>query len=135
MAFRSWPKTGRKERHPHAFGRKTYQRAAAEVYAYGGRNWAKLFKKSFSKQVWTLDEIKQKRDKRKEGKENDGLDYNKRKYGKGGEGKHHKALRLWVEANPGAIRRGFADASTDTEVDLLSGDRVGRRFIAAKRRQ
>ena len=115
-------KAGAKERHPKLW-EETYQRAAAEVYAYGAQNWAKLFKRAFSNKL-TLDEIKQKRDKRKEGSENDGLDYNKRKYGNGGEGKHHKALRLWVEANPGAIRKGFADANTDTEVDLLSGDRV-----------
>lgn len=111
-----------KERYPNLW-EETYQRAAAEVYAYGPEDWAILFEKAFANKL-TLDDIEGERDERKEGTENDGLDYNHRRYGKGGEGPEHKALREWVTANPGAIRKSFASARTETEVDLLSGDRV-----------
>jgi hypothetical protein len=46
------------------------------------------------------------------------------KYGAGGEGRHHKALRLWVMENPGLIDRAFAEARSSTEFPLDSGDRV-----------
>ena len=45
-------------------------------------------------------------------------------FGGGGESPYHEALRLWVEANPALVLPAYADAEPDTEVPLLSGDRV-----------
>ena len=73
------------------------------------------------------------RDERMEGTEKDGIQYNTRRYGRGGEGPAHKALREWVTANPAAIRKGFADARTETEVDLYSGDRVDSVYYCGDR--
>ena len=44
--------------------------------------------------------------------------------GGAGEGPNHRALRLWVEANPARIGRRYSNAETTTEEQLLSGDRV-----------
>lgn len=49
-------------------------------------------------------------------------------FGGGGESPFHKALRLWVEANPELVLQSYATAETDTEVPLLSGDRVDNVF-------
>lgn len=46
------------------------------------------------------------------------------KYGPGGESPYHEALRLWVKANPALVLPDYASAKTETEVPLLSGDRV-----------
>jgi len=43
-----------------------------------------------------------------------------RKYGPGGEGEHHKCLRLWITANPQKVRRSFVGARSETEFDLDS---------------
>ena len=53
------------------------------------------------------------------GKEKDGL-----RYRRNGEGKNHKELRLWVEANPDRIEKRLDIIEAETEVELLSGDRV-----------
>ncbi|MBB4641489.1 hypothetical protein [Rhizorhapis suberifaciens] len=45
-------------------------------------------------------------------------------FGGGGESPFHEALRLWVEANPASVLPSYAKATADTEVPLLSGDRV-----------
>lgn len=45
-------------------------------------------------------------------------------FGGGGESPFHEALRLWVEANPALVLPTYAKAEADTEVPLLSGDRV-----------
>lgn len=45
-------------------------------------------------------------------------------FGGGGESPFHKALRLWVTANPAQVLPTYAKAKPDTEVPLLSGDRV-----------
>ena len=44
--------------------------------------------------------------------------------GGGGEGPHHRALRLRVTREPGLVRRGLRADATETEVELYSGDRV-----------
>ena len=54
-----------------------------------------------------------------EGKEKDGL-----RYGRKGEGENHKSLRLWVEANPDQVEKRLDIIEAETEVELLSGDRV-----------
>ena len=44
--------------------------------------------------------------------------------GGGGEGPSHRALREWVRDHPERIARWLGEVEADTEVDLLSGDRV-----------
>lgn len=115
-------KDGAKEKHPKLWA-ETFEKAAGEVYAYKAKDWAKLYRKAFGEKL-PIDAINEEREDRKTGEENDGLDYNNRRYGRGGEGPAHRALRLWVTENPQAIRKQFAGARTQTEVDLLSGDRI-----------
>lgn len=52
------------------------------------------------------------------GKERDGTGRS------GGEGANHRALRLKVKREPSLVRRGLRPEDTETEVELLSGDRV-----------
>ena len=51
--------------------------------------------------------------------ERDGL-----RYGRKGEGENHKRLRKWVLENPGKVMKDLDGVETETEVELLSGDRV-----------
>lgn len=111
-----------KENYPDLW-KRTFDRAAAEVYLYSEAQWRALFERVF-KAPPSASEIEKDRKKRKEGAEEDGLQYNARRHGKGGEGPFHKALREWVTDYPGLLSKSFAEARTDTEVDLLSGDRV-----------
>ena len=111
-----------KKNHP-VLWKETFDRAAAEVYLYSEADWIALYKRVFGSRLSTI-EIKKNRQRRKKGAEEDGLQYNTRRRGKGGEGPHHKALREWVTDYPSLVNKSFADARTDTEVDLLSGDRV-----------
>lgn len=113
---------GAKERFPNLWD-EYFSKAAAEVYAYSPAQWASIYERLFEKPL-RLNQMEKERDDRMEGRENDGLQYNKRRYGRGGEGPEHKALREWTTNNPGLIRKSFANARTDTEVDLYSGDRV-----------
>ena len=53
------------------------------------------------------------------GKERDGL-----RYGRSGEGPNHKRLRLWVKKHPDKVEERFHVVRSETEVTLLSGDRV-----------
>ena len=115
-----------KVRHPNLWG-KTFKRAAAEVYEYGPDEWAELYKTVFG-QPLTKDRIEKQRDDRKRGTEKDGI-----QYGRGGEGEHHRALRLWTMNNPQAIRKAFARAETETESDLDSGDRIDVVYKCADR--
>ena len=54
-----------------------------------------------------------------QGSECDGLRHDRR-----GEGPRHRALRLWVRDQSGAIRASYAGLRTTTEVVLDSADRV-----------
>jgi len=108
----------------------TFERAAAEAYHYSAGEWAALYQRVFGDTLPTA-EIEKERARRKEGTEEDGLQYNSRRGGKGGEGPHHKALREWATANPSCIHKSFARARTDTEVDLFSGDRVDAVYFCA----
>ncbi|WP_139150054.1 hypothetical protein [Sphingobium yanoikuyae] len=112
---------GYKERHP-AKWRAYFERAAAEVYAYSPEAWSALYAKVFGEALPNA-RISEERAKRHDGNEDD-FGAGVGKYGTGGEGKYHKALRLWVTANPGKIRRAFANARTETEFCLDSGDRI-----------
>ena len=62
-----------------------------------------------------------------EGTETDGLSWGRR-----GEGENHKALRLWVKDNPDRIERSLSGVRAETEVELLSGDRVDVVFCSDK---
>lgn len=106
--------------------RKTYQKAAAEVYDLGVDEWLRIYEKVFGAKLSKrkIDEIN--RDQ-VDGTERDG-----RQFGGGGEGKHHKALRLWVRDNPGEIRAAYRNARTDTEWLLDSADRVDAVFFKGK---
>ena len=89
--------------------KRIVDRAAEEVYAY--RRWGKLYERVYNRVYESSLGLK--------GAEKDGL-YR----GRGGEGKNHKALRLWVKENPRQIDKKLRNARTDTEVELLSGDRI-----------
>lgn len=110
-----------KHKHP-ARWKSYFERAAAEVYAYSPAEWAALFERVFGKKL-SKAQIADERDKRQDGDEDD-FGAGAGKYGAGGEGEHHKALRLWVTANPDKVRGSFAKARTETEFQLDSGDRV-----------
>ena len=58
-------------------------------------------------------------DTRPAGAERDGISHERR-----GEGRNHKALRLWIEKNPHRVDHAYADFETKTEVVLESADRV-----------
>lgn len=102
--------------------RHTFDKAAGEVYSTPAEKWQALYESAFSEPL-DIATINEARSRRAAGKENDGL-----RYGRDGEGANHRALRLWVCANPGAVRRKFASASTATEVILDSADRVDAVF-------
>jgi hypothetical protein len=102
--------------------RSTFDKAAGEVYATSEAEWQRLFEAAYGEPLQDR-QIAEDRDKRKAGTEKDGL-----QYGRHGEGPNHRALRLWVCANPGRIRRKFANAKTETEVTLDSADRVDAVF-------
>lgn len=106
----------------HKLWRRTFDKAAGEVYATTEAEWQRLFEAAYGEPLQDR-QIAEDRERRKTGTENDGL-----RYGRHGEGPNHKALRLWVCANPGRIRRKFADATTKTEVILDSADRVDAVF-------
>lgn len=110
-----------KKKYPELW-ESAFKRAAAEVYSYTEAQWLALFERVFERPLGS-DRIGRDREERHEGTEKDGIPTG-RKYGPGGEGPFHKSLRLWVKDNPEAIKAAFADASTETEVDLDSGDRV-----------
>lgn len=112
---------GAKEDYPELW-KTTFERAAGEVYSYTEAQWSALFKRVFGAPL-SSQKVARDREKRHEGTEKDGIPTG-RNYGPGGEGAFHKALRLWVRDNPGAIHEDFRDASSETEVDLDSGDRV-----------
>lgn len=106
-----------KDRFPKLW-RKTFDRAAGEVYATGAEKWQELFLRAYGEAL-NATEIEADRERRKRGNEEDGL-----RYGRKGEGPNHKALRLWVQANPTAVRKRFSTAVAETEVVLDSADRV-----------
>ncbi len=85
--------------------------AAKEVYAF--RHWERLYKDVYGRAYRKPDPFPV------EGEEKDGLPR-----WRGGEGINHKALRLWVKDSPEGIDRSFRSVRAETEVELLSGDRV-----------
>lgn len=106
-----------KKNHPDEWER-VFEKAANEVYQYSLEGWLDLYERVFETSL-SPGEIEKERKKRHKGTEKDGI-----RYGRSGEGDRHKALRLWVKANPQAVRAAYSDARTETEVQLDSGDRV-----------
>lgn len=110
-----------KKLHPVSWERQ-FNRAASEVYGYSAEDWARLYRQVFGEAL-PVASIAEDRKTLRRGNEDD-FGSGKFKYGAGGEGEAHRALRLWVLENPRAIRPSFADARTETEFGLDSGDRV-----------
>ena len=98
------------------------QRAAQCVYSYAG--WDDLYRRIYGNNpnptpIRTA--------------EKDGIHY-----GRKGEGDNHKRLRLWVmnnpdKLNPDKLKNEYRDVRAETEVELLSGDRVDVVYYAKKR--
>ena len=86
------------------------EKAVYEVYAY--RRWRRLYEHLYKKDYIPDSVVK-------DGKERDGF-----RRGRRGEGENHKALRLWVKDNPEQVGKNLCVIRTETEVELLSGDRV-----------
>lgn len=92
--------------------RELIEDEAAQVYAY--TRWKKVYRLVYDSPLPDVDD------------DLAGLD-GKERYNPGrggGEGKNHRALRLKVMREPSLVRRGLRPEDTDTEVELLSGDRV-----------
>ena len=84
------------------------QKATREVYAYAG--WDDLYMQIYGKKIKPTP-IKTA--------EKDGI-----RYGRRGEGDNHRHLRLWVKNNPDKLKNEYRNVTAETEVELLSGDRV-----------
>ena len=82
---------------------------AARVYGY--TRWKEVYQLAYSRRLLATNIDLA-------GKERDGTGRG------GGEGANHKALRLKVMREPGLVRRGLQPEYTETEFELLSGDRV-----------
>lgn len=116
---------GAKDKYPKLW-RRTFDMAAGEVYATSEAEWRRLFQLAYDEPL-DPQQIEQERERRKAGTEKDGIHH-----GRTGEGPNHKALRLWVQANPGLIRQRFATAVSETEFVLDSADRVDVLFRNAE---
>jgi len=89
--------------------RELVEYEAAQVYEYD--RWNEVYRIVYGRRLPPADE-------NLTGNERDGTGRG------GGEGVNHKALRLKVTRAPSLVRRGLRPESTETEVELLSGDRV-----------
>ena len=89
--------------------RELVEYEAAHVYEYD--RWNEVYRIVYGRRLPAAEE-------NLTGKERDGTGRG------GGEGVNHKALRLKVTRAPSLVRRGLRPESTETEVELLSGDRV-----------
>lgn len=96
--------------------RETFNRAVTEVYAFQG--WPEVYEQAFGEAYRESNDELAPRGPNS-GTEKDGLPR-----GRSGEGPHHRALRLWVKANPATLFPTLAGVRAETEVDLDSGDRV-----------
>lgn len=113
----SLAKDDAKTRHPKRWA-SAFERAAGEVYQYGQAAWEELYTRAFGEPL-CAEAIEAERNASKCSSERDGINY-----GRGGEGPNHRALRLWITANPGSIRKRYSAARTETEAVLDSGDRI-----------
>jgi hypothetical protein len=97
--------------------------AAKEVYAY--EHWSEIYERTY-RQRWKRSNVIAAPSK--EGSEKDGISR-----GRGGEGPHHRYLRLWAKEHPQEVLSKLAVQRSETEVDLPSGDRVDVVYYAADR--
>ena len=93
----------------HTRWRELVEYEAARVYEY--TRWNEVYRLVYGRRLPAASEDLT-------GKERDGTSRS------GGEGVNHKALRLKVTREPSLVRRGLRPENTETEVELLSGDRV-----------
>ena len=105
--------------------REYFESAAEEVYAFP--DWPKVYQTVYGR-PYQPDTSNMSPSNPTGGTEKDGI-----ARGRGGEGPNHKALRLWVQANPTAVFPRLKVTRTETEVDLLSGDRVDVVYYATER--
>ena len=91
-------------------------RAAQEVYEWP--DWEQLYGELFGN-AYRADPFGVVDLLGADGAEQDGVPQ-----GRGGEGKNHKDLRLWVTCHPALIAPRLADVWSQTEVEILSGDRI-----------
>lgn len=93
------------------------RKAAQYVYAY--TDWDDLYRQIFGSNPdsITIETV-----------EKDGMHY-----GRKGEGDNHKRLRLWVKNNPDKLKKEYRQVRAETEVELLSGDRVDVVYYAEKK--
>lgn len=96
--------------------------AIQEVYDFD--DWEAIYERAFDRK-YVADKIAKKRKSGKDGNEKDGIPR-----GRGGEGKNHKALRLWVTENPKRLAPRLKGVRAETEEELLSGDRVDSVYYA-----
>ena len=82
---------------------------ATRVYAF--KEWGCIYRRAFGDDL--PDHVPPK------GREQDGISRRRE-----GEGPMHKALRLWVKENPGALSSSYRAFQTQTEFVLDSADRV-----------
>ena len=99
----------RADAHKDARWRDLIEDETARVYGYA--RWNEVYRLVYGRRLPAADDDLA-------GNERDGT-------GRvGGEGVNHRALRLKVMHEPSLVRRGLRPEDTETEVDLLSGDRV-----------
>lgn len=102
---------------------KSYShQAIQDVYDYD--DWEGLYERAFG-QKYRPDKIAKKRKSGKDGSEKDGIPR-----GRSGEGDNHKALRIWVTNNSKIVAPTLKGVRAETEVELLSGDRVDSVYYA-----
>ena len=105
--------------------RSYFERAARDVYNFDG--WEELYKRVYRRKS-RLDKNALAEEAATGGSEKDGLPH-----GRKGEGKNHRTLRLWVKNNPSKVIRNIGAVDAETEVDLLSGDRVDVVFYSTSK--
>jgi hypothetical protein len=115
---------GFRDKKPNVW-RDYFEAAAEDVYAYP--DWPRVYKTVYGK-PYRPDTSDQSPSNTEGGTEKDGLPR-----GRGGEGPNHKALRLWVKANPVAVFPTLKVSRSETEVDLPSGDRVDVVYYTTER--
>lgn len=104
--------------------REYFEAAAEEVYEFA--DWPEIYQQVYG-QPYEADSSPMSPSSPQGGTEKDGLPR-----GRGGEGPNHKALRLWVWANPQEIFPKLSITRSETEEDLPSGDRVDVVYYASE---
>lgn len=98
-----------KDAHRHAGWRSVVEDEARRVYGYS--RWDEVYQQIYGHPLPGAAA-------EPPGREKDG------KRGTGGEGPNHCALRLKVWKDPGLVQKGLPAKGAETELELLSGDRV-----------